>query len=389
MTRLLLLSLLALAVSLPAVAQDKEKTDPKKSDEKKAEEKKQEEKKPDDKKPDDKKPATKDGKPQLQIEVTNLFNPCGVAIQRRTGDVFIADSGHLRILRYALKPTRKIAEEIVAFPKDVYGKGEYENQTKFDIGPLGLLFLNDNLLAVGGGGHVDGSELMYFFDVGQGNLQQADNAKYKVGPIAPGTEGSPKGEGNFYAMAYVAPSSLFITTNGEDTKGWVTKVTLKDNTPDKKIDLAIATKEYTEDVDAPVGITLSPDKKLMIGQMGEVTGKGKDSMLLAYDPENNKPLWKAQTELYDISALAYHPKSKKLYALDYAWEAPKEGGIFRLDVSGEGASVKVKAEKVMSLDKPTAMAFDDEGVLYITEIGTPTTGSTKKPGRLVRIMGLE
>jgi hypothetical protein len=428
MTRLLLLGLLSLAISLPVVAQEKKtdekkqdqkktdekKSDEKKSDEKKTNEKKTDEKKTDEKKTDEKKPAA-DGKPQLTVEVTNLFNPCGVAIQGRTGDVFISDSGHLRILRYALKPTRKISEEIVAFTKDVYGKGEYENQTKFDIGPLGLLFLNDNLLAVGGGGHPDGQELMYFFDVGQGNQQQADNAKYKIGPIAPGAkdkdgnEGSPKGEGNFYAMAYVKPSSLYITANGEDTKGWVARVKfLTENVPEKQIELAIPTKEYTQDVDAPVGIALGPDKKLVIGQMGEVSGKGKDSLLLSYDPEGGKPQWKAETGLYDIAALAYHPKSKKLYALDYAWEAPKEGGLFRLDVSGEGESVKVKAERVTygykptdidpklpftgdasALDKPTAMAFDDDGNLYITCIGTPKSGESKKPGRLVRIVGLE
>src|SRR5207302_789623 len=98
-----------------------------------------------------------------------------------------------------------------------------------------------------------------------------------------------------------------------------------------------------KDVGAPVAITMSLDKKLMIGQMG--TGKGKDSLLLIYDPANGKPLAKMETGLYDISGLAYHPKSKKLYAVDFAWEAPKEGGLFRLDVTGEGENAKVKTER--------------------------------------------
>jgi len=385
MKPLSLCGVLALSLAVLAAAQEKTKTKepeakktakPKRTDATKTEKEKE----------TSKEKSALAGKPQLRPEVTNLYNPCGVAIQPNTGDVFIADSGNLRILRYQanLKPRPKIAEEITDFAKDVYGKGPM-----YDIGPLGLLFLNRNILVVGDGGHVDGQELLYFFDVSQGAPQAADNAKYKIGPIGPTPGKTDKGEGNFYALAYHAPTTIFFTTNGDDTKGWVAKVGIKDNTPDKVLELAIATKEFTGEVDAPVGITMSPDKKLVIGQMGEVSGKPKDSLLLVYDPDTGKPLMKAETGLYDIAALAYHPQSNKLYALDYAWMEPKEGGLFRLDVSGEGANAKVKAEKIMPLDKPTAMAFAADGALYITEIGTQVEKSPKKPGRLVRVTGLQ
>jgi hypothetical protein len=422
MKRFLLLCSLAAWIVLPVSAQEKTKTEePKKTQEPK---KTTEPKKTDKEPSKEKEPAKTPAKPQLQLEIVNLNNPCGVAVQPLTGDVFISDSGNLRILRYDpnLKPRTRdaIRQEITGFSKDVYGKGP-----KYDIGPLGLLFLNHNLLMVGDGGHQDGQELIYLFDVGQPRVQQAENAKVKLGPIGPTPGKTEKGEGNFYALAYQEPTAVFFTTNGDDTKGWIAKITLKDNTPDPKIELVIPTKEYTGEVDAPVAITMSPDKKLVIGQMGEVTGKGKDSLLLVYDPLTLKPLMKAETGLYDIAALAYHPKSKKLYALDFAWEAPKEGGLFRLDVSGEGANAKVKAERVTylyeagkddsklpfagdaaAMDKPTAMAFDPAGNLYITMIGTakegakevskdgaikPGTskeGDAKNPGRLVRITGL-
>ena len=49
-----------------------------------------------------------------------------------------------------------------------------------------------------------------------------------------------------------------------------------------------------------------------------------------------------------------------------------------------------------ALDRPTALAFDPDGTLYITCIGTPKDGLPKRkdgtdqrPGRLVRITGLE
>ena len=72
--------------------------------------------------------------------VTKMKNPSGVAIQPETGHVFISDSGNLRVLRY--KPGEpkesRIEVSINGFPQDVYGKGPM-----YDIGPLGLAFLNE------------------------------------------------------------------------------------------------------------------------------------------------------------------------------------------------------------------------------------------------------
>lgn len=322
------------------------------------------------------KPAVK-----LEVAVTSLLNPCGVAIQTETGHVFIADSGNLRVLRYEKNMTP--TEAIVGFPKDVYGKGPM-----YDIGPLGLTFLNKNTLVVGGGGLPDGSELLRFFDVTDNSRQQAKDAKHTLGPIGPTKGKTEKGEGNFYALAYLPPSAVFVTTNGDDTKGWVVKATIEANVP-KDLELFIPTKVFTEDVDAPVGIAISPEKTLVIGQMGEIT-KPKDSLLLVYDPNSGKALKKYETGLYDITALAYHPKSNNLYALDFAWMKPEEGGLFRLTIKGKGDKATVEAVKIdVVLDKPTAMAFDEKGDLYVTEIGTAKKDAKKTPGRLVRIVGLE
>jgi hypothetical protein len=68
--------------------------------------------------------------------------------------------------------------------------------------------------------------------------------------------------------------------------------------------------------------------------------------------------------------------------------AEKEGGLFRLDVTKSGNSATCKAVKIVSLDKPTALAFGVDGVLYVTEFGTAKEGERTKPGRLVKITGL-
>ncbi len=321
--------------------------------------------------------------PTVEDIVINLYNPCGVAVQPKTGHVYISDSGNLRLLRFTPAKDEKdptLAEAVVGFPKDVYGKGP-----KYDIGPLGLLFVTDNLLAVGGGGKPDGEEVLWFFDVSQIKDKpiKTDAAKFVAGPI-PKSDKTNRGEGNFYALA-LAAGAVYVTTNGDDTKGWVARCPIKDGTPGK-LEPYIATKPQVE-VDAPVGITTSPQGKLVVGQAGEINVP-EDSLLTFYDPTSGKLELKLETPLYDIVALAYHPKTGALYALDFAWMAPDKAGLYRLDVTtGEKPSLKVT--KVLKLDKPTAMAFTPEGELYITLIGTAKEGDKYTPGKLIRVSGLK
>jgi len=318
--------------------------------------------------------------PKVEVKplVTNLFNPCGIAIQPETGHVFIADSGHLRVLRYKPDAPReeRISVAISGFPKDIYGKGPM-----YDIGPLGLAFLDRNTLVVGGGGKPDGQEIVRFYNVPDEGKIKADDMKAQAGPIKPGDQ-STQGEGNFYALA-VTPKGIYVTCNGDDTKGWISRVQMKDGKPGK-LEPFIATK-VAVGVDAPVGIAVSPDGNLAVGQMGEMNVP-QDSLLTMYDLDG-KLLWKAETGLFDIGTLAYSPKSDKLYAADFAWMDEKEGGLFRLDIKKDGDDVTVEAVKIVSLDKPAAMTFDKDGNLYVLEFGTAEEGSEKKPGRLVKITG--
>ncbi len=371
-TRILLswACLLALTTSLQAQDQKKEKSAS------------EQQKKPAAAKPAEK-PAA-DSKVKTRDLVINLYNPCGVAVQPDTGHVYISGSGYQRILRFTPPKENQmptIAEVINGFPKDVYGKGP-----KYEIGPLGLVFVSKNLLAVGGGGNPDGKEVLWFFDVSQIKDQPIDTkaAKHVAGPI-PKSEKTNRGEGNFYALAYDG-KAIYITTNGDDTKGWIARCPINNGTPGK-LELFIATKPQVETTDAPVGITLSPDGKLVVGQAGEINVP-EDSLLCFYNIQTGKLELKLETPLYDIVALAYHPKSKTLYALDFAWMAPDKGGLFRLDVT-TGQQPSLKVTKVLSLDKPTAMAFAPDGTLYITLIGTAKEGDKYKPGKLIEVTGLE
>ena len=141
----------------------------------------------------------------------------------------------------------------------------------------------------------------------------------------------------------------------------------------------IATKVATG-VDAPVPLTFSPQGDLVVGQMGEINVPG-DALLTVYDPKSGELKSSAKMGLNDPTGLAYSPKTGKLYVLDFSWIDTTKGGLFRLDVDGD----TVKATQIVRLDKPTAMAFDADGKLYISVYGTAREGSDRAPGRIVVI----
>ena len=309
--------------------------------------------------------------------VTNLLNPSGLAIHGETGHVFIANRhGVYRFLPNEKDRDKRIVIEIHTPGNDVYGKGP-----KYDVGPLGVAFLDGEHLVVGDGSRKDGAELVRVYKIGAespAKPAKEDSAVHTLGPITAKEGVTVKGEGNFYGIA-VGGGAIFVTCNGDDTKGWVSKSIVTDGKPGELLP-TIATKEATS-VDAPVAITFSPDgKDLIVGQMGEMTVPG-DSLLTIYDPATGELKKSYKTGLSDIAGLAYSPKTKKLYATDFAWAEPDKGGLYELVIDGD----EVKATLVLKLDKPTAIAFDKEGNLFLTEFGTAADGDTKNPGSLSMI----
>jgi hypothetical protein len=305
-----------------------------------------------------------------------LDNPTGLAVQPGTGHVFIAS--HAGVHRLDPK-TGTVTAEVTGYPDptDVYGKGP-----KYPIGPLGLAFVDESTLVVGGGSRKDGAELVRIFKVGAtaaAKPQAEDKAAYTLGPIT-ASDKTAKGEGNFYGVA-TNGQWIFITCNGDDTKGWVAKARIKDGKPGK-LQLAIATKEATE-VDAPGPVTFNKSKKgIIVGQIGEVTIPG-DSLVTFYSA-NGKMLRNLTTGLNDLAGLAYSPKTGKLYGTDFSWVDATKGGLFQLIIKKDAKEAKTK--KIVGLDKPTGLAFDAEGNCYIAVFGA--VEGDKPTGKVICISGL-
>ena len=156
---------------------------------------------------------------------------------------------------------------------------------------------------------------------------------------------------------------------------------MKDGTV-RKFERSIATKEATE-VDAPVPVIVHPKRRqLVVGQMGEISLPG-DSLVNFYSLKGGKLTSTFETELHDLTGLAFSPKGG-LYATDFAWFDTSEGGLFRIVTRRKDGEPVGGAKKIASLDKPTACVFAEDGTLYVTVIGTPAEGSDAPSGQLLK-----
>jgi hypothetical protein len=327
---------------------------------------------------------------KVETVLSGLNNPTGVAIQPDTGDVFVAVSGDAKVIRYNVKDN-KSEDAVTGFSIDKYGKGPI-----YDIGPLGLAFLDKGTLIVSDGGKVDEEEAVFVFNTPEaGKSVKVGEEKQKLGPL--GKTDQAQAEGNYYALA-LTKEGLYTTANGDDTKGWIAQADIKDG-KFENFRRGIATKEATG-VDAPVAIAVSPKGRLLVGQSGEVNVE-KDSLLTWYSLPDGKKLLNLKTNLHDLVGLAYGPvgtalgysgpnpvEGQLIYGVDFAWVKPEEGGLFRLDDDGkknDDAEKGVKVTRLATLDKPTALAFAPDGTLYVTVFGTAKEGDTAKPGALLKI----
>lgn len=316
--------------------------------------------------------------PKVTVEtvLSGLDNPCGIALQPGTGHIFVSDSGGLRVVKFDPTKPGEPADVITGFPEGAYGSG-----LVYKIGPLGLAFLDKNTLLVGGGGLVDGEEVLRVYLLPKNGSTITADAAQTLGPL-PKSDATATGAGNFYGLAVNRErNAVYITSNGDDAQGWLLKATVKKGKP---VSLApfISTK-ITTGINAPVAIAMNHKGFIVVGQMGEMD-QPHDSLLTMYRPDTKQLVMRREVGLHDISALAYS-ESHQLYAADFSWNDPSQGGVFRLDEAWTDDQPSIAAVPVVALHKPTAMVFGRDGALYVTTFGSVDKDSDDKPGSLVRI----
>ncbi len=190
------------------------------------------------------------------------------------------------------------------------------------------------------------------------------------------------------------PGGLAVTACGLNDQGWVLKAELKNSTFGE-LRPFVQTKAASR-IDALLGIVYNRHGFMVLAPRdddGKSAGSRHrpQSVLSFYNVKNWNLLMSLPIELHNVTGLAYSPKSGRLYAVDFAWDDPTQGGLYRLDAAAIDGQSGVKAVKMTVLDKPCAMSFTSDNVLYVTAFGSipkePKTDKLPKPGKLLRISG--
>jgi hypothetical protein len=155
-------------------------------------------------------------------------------------------------------------------------------------------------------------------------------------------------------------------------------------------------------IDALIGIAVNKRGFIVLGprnsdsktgstEKASDDNKPRASALAFFSSKTGNLLMSLPTNLHDITGLAYSPKSSRLYAVDFAWDDPKQGALYRLDAATVEGRSTVKAIKLAALDKPSALAFAADNTLYVTVFGSiptePKSSKPTRPGQLIKITG--
>ena len=309
----------------------------------------------------DSKPATNptvDGPPAVilnaiefdqKVIAEGLNTPAGLAVQPESGDVFVSTFDG--VLRLDAESNFSVSPEIIGFEMDTFGKGP-----SYSFGPLGLGFLDSQTLVVGGGGKKDGEDLVWLVDVPSKPSTPSlniDQAKKTFGPITAGDD-SFRGEGNFFGLC-INDQKIYTASHGDDSKAWISAIDLSDAANQLKPMIAAKTSTF---VDGPSGLAMLPDGKLLLAQTGELH-ESPDSILAVFDLESGELEKTIKTGLYDITSILVDSNGD-IFVADFSWADPDKGGLYLVDLQGEGAFVKCA-----SLVHPTALSLSSSGDIYV------------------------
>jgi hypothetical protein len=320
-------------------------------------------------------------KVKLETVAAGLDNPCGMTFRPGTNELLVSESGAGRIVRLPADKPGKPTPVVTGFPV-----GPAPAPFSFNVGPLGITFLDRLTFAVGTGGDKKGRDVVAIFSLSAGEQPLAfETARRKLGPIRPEIDGK-TAEGFFYGVANV-PTALFATSHGDDASGWISRAFLIDSAGKAADFKPLINTKSLSGVGGPMALVLSKRGELVVGESGSFD-KPHSAAISFYSPKDKgRLLLSVPTGLSNITGLAYSPRSGYLYALDLSWSDAKEAGLYRIDATREDGRMSAKAVKITALDRPTAMTFASDGPLYITQLGPVADGVKEKQGQVVRITG--
>ncbi len=325
--------------------------------------------------------AAEPAKIQTDVFLSALDNPVAVTLRPGTNELLISESGAGRVLHATIDQPNQATPLLTGF-----APGDAPSGLGFKAGPLGIAFIDRNSFVVGTGGGKPGQDVIKLFVMPTGAKTLAlESARQTLGPFPAGSESS-TGEGFFYSLATL-PDVVLATSHGDDA-GYILRAVGLQGKMFSALRPLVKTKVVTG-AGNPTAITINKRGELVVGQSASFD-KPHDAVLSFFNPKNGKLLLSLPTDLHDIFGLAYHPQSGNLYAIDFALVDGKDAGLYRIDAVRKDGKPAAAGVKIASLQRPTSLAFNTDGVLFVTVLGDGKDDGKNggKSGQLLKITGL-
>ncbi len=316
---------------------------------------------------------------QSEVIVKGLDNPSGLVIRPTTGndsasEIYFSESGAGRVMRFTASNPADTKEVVSGF--DIHPLNETIDLRR---GPWVLGFVTPTKLAVLGGVQKQGVEQVGVFVLPDDDKVLKSDQLDHTAELSDGYE--QKSSAGFPGM--VLSDTAAYMAIGSDSTGNIFKAILAANRIDSLQPLV--SSKAANSLSWPSGLCLSPAVRtqfLVAAYLGKLSQE-RDSRVAFIIPSSGDVAMQLVPGLFDIVGLAYSP-SGQLYAVDFAWQEEKEGGVYRLDDARLDGLPACRAVKIASLEHPTSLLFDEGGNLYVTSLGT---GANAKHGKIIKITG--
>lgn len=298
---------------------------------------------------------------KIETVLSALIHPSGVAIRPGGAgepyEVFVAESGAQRIVKMRSDRPNQKANAIQGFDAAANDGDPLRSGS-----PLGLLFLDREHLVVGGSGSLP---YVGLFEIGDANQPlSADQMKQRVAlPVPPDVSELPYG--GCYAFSRTRPNDLvpdmlLVAVVGDGRVSDIWKIRVRAGT---MADMNRFGATIDDDAGTvPAAVAVSEQGFVLAAR----NGAKRDSLLTFQNPISGAAVMRLPTELHKIVGLAYSTRSPNLYALDQSTALPNDAGLFRMEDAGEAGRPALKAVRIQTIRKPTALAFGPDGALYVT-----------------------
>lgn len=303
--------------------------------------------------------------PEVETIAENLARPCDLALRlggSRSGpNLMVAEGDTGRVLGLSTEYLGGGLVEIIEPAADHEQWGDAR-----------ILFRSRNRMLIGQAA-ADGSTLRVVeFDIDDDALPMSrdqQKLRYDYQPS----------DGSVQLTGMTRDASVLVLSTGSHQ--WLLKAKLRSGPP-AKLENFVRTQDVTE-LGTPRIVKFSHKGYLVVVESGS-DESATESLLVFYHPVNMaaEPLMKMPIKLTGVVSIAYSTATGNLYVANQSSDAA-QAGIYRLDAQLDASTGQQSCEevRVLALEDPTAIVFDDSGAMFITTAGD----EDKSNGKLLRI----